>query len=123
MSVKVEPNKSEQKQAAKLAALMVFFGLVLLTSLTLSLKKDNQDLAVLFPLSMTLTDIAQTIAPLSVDMVRTGMFENIVILRPRNSSSINELKQVGALLVFDALVGGGCNYLIKKPFISSGESV
>ena len=123
MSVKAELNKSEQVQAAKLAALMVFFGLVMLVSLTLGLKRNNQDLAVLFPPSMSLADIAETIAPLSVDMVRTGLFENIVILRPRNSSSVSELKQVGALLVFDALVGGGCNYLIKKPFLSSGESI
>ncbi|MBL4908174.1 MAG: hypothetical protein JKX94_12035 [Sneathiella sp.] len=116
-------HKREQKQAAVLALFMILAGFIFLAVLTLEPEKNNKDLAVLFPLSMSLKDIVARLAPLPVDMVRTGLFDSIVILKPRKFFPISDLRAVGALLVIDAYASGGCSFLKKKTILSGGKII
>lgn len=107
-------QKGEQKRALALATVMIVAGFLFLATLTISPDKRGGELAVIFPPSMTLKEIVLRIAPLPFDLVRTGVLDSIVVLRPRIVAPISDLHTVGAWLVMDAYAGGGCAFLTKK---------
>jgi hypothetical protein len=102
---------SENMQAAFLAFGLMFASFLFLAYLTLKPANDGSDIAAVFPPTMTLAEISTAIAGLPYTLVRTGFVDEIVILRPEDQASLEQVKTAGAYLVISAVANGGCVFL------------
>ncbi|MBL4740723.1 MAG: hypothetical protein JKY12_07000 [Sneathiella sp.] len=107
-------HQNEDRNAIFLALFLMLGSFLFLAVLYFAPVKSGRDIAVLFPPDMNLTQIVEALAPLPVQLVRTGFLDNIVVLRPQSVAPIEALKAVGAWLILDAYANGGCLFLKKS---------
>ncbi|MBE7636887.1 hypothetical protein GUA87_08525 [Sneathiella sp. P13V-1] len=94
-----------------MAVFMLFAGFIFLAFLSLKPSSNGEDVAAIFPLSMSLKDITSISADLPFTPLRAGWSDNIVIFRPQPGAALEDLRSAGALLVVSAIVNGGCVFL------------
>ncbi|MEP3244822.1 MAG: hypothetical protein ABJN40_11735 [Sneathiella sp.] len=110
----MKQNFNTQKPLMLAAGLMLA-GFALVVFLQFSPIQKKGDLAVIFSPSLSLTQILARLSFLPVDFVRVGLFENIVIIRPKPSFSMTVLQETNPWFVVSALANGGCLFLKQKP--------
>ncbi len=96
------------------AAGVMLAGFVFLVFLSLKPSKSGEDIAAIFPPSMSLEEITSISIDLPYTALRTGWLDNIVIFRPEPGASLDDLKSAGALLVVSAVMNGGCAFLTSN---------
>jgi len=107
----LETQSGDNKVALGIAAGLMLAGFLFLAVLSFRPANNGEDVAAIFPISMTLEEITSSSYQLSFTPMRTGWTDNIVIFRPREGASLDELKSIGALVVVSAIMNGGCVFL------------
>jgi len=110
---KTKKHPSEDRNALFLALFLMVGSFLFLATLYFAPPKSGRDIAVLFPPDMNLTHIVNAIAPLPLQLVRSGFIDNIVVVRPQSEVPFDALKAAGAWLILDAYANGGCLFLKK----------
>ncbi len=110
----VKQNSINQRPLLIAGGLMLA-SFVLLVLLQFSPTQKKDDLAVIFPPSLSLTEILGRLSTVPADFVRTGMFNNIVIIRPQPSFSMAGLHKTNPWFVVNAIANGGCLFLKQTP--------
>lgn len=103
-----------EKGSLTLVFTMVMGGFLLLAGLHFSVKKTSTELAIIFPPTYSLEEISKRMTALPVFFVRSGITENIIVVKPFKSVKTREFRDLGAWLVTDAIGSGGCNFFKKK---------
>ena len=93
------------------AVFMLFTGFTFLAFLSLKPSANGEDIAAIFPPSMSLEEITSISVDLPFTPLRAGWSDNIVIFRPQPGAAFEDLKSAGALFVVSAIVNGGCVFL------------
>ncbi|WP_169544834.1 hypothetical protein [Sneathiella aquimaris] len=114
MGLNNNQQSASQKGSFTLVASLLVSSFILLAALQMSSDDETSDLAIIFPPSISLTEISQRLAALPVSFVRTGFFENIVIVRPEKSFSVESIVTVGAWFTMSAFINGGCSFFKKS---------
>ena len=104
---------SEDKRALFIAGGMILASFVFLASLALVPSRSGDDVAAVFPLEMSLTDVTKAVSALPFRFVRTGFLDSIVVLRPVGDVQLELLSEAGALMVVDAYASGGCVFFTR----------
>lgn len=90
------------------AILLLLFSAIFALFALIKLPENATQIAVLYPFDYSLTESIAAADKAGMVTVRTGAFNNLIIVKKEPDKSIDNLYSEGALLVLDPLILGGC---------------